>query len=99
MGKETSIIKYIIKRLLVLIPVLIGVSLVIKAIPMPDLLPEHQLQNSLRGEVSNPISPPPGCRFAPRCNYCTERCAAETPPFEFVDGTDHKVACWLYSKN
>lgn len=71
----------------------------IKAIPMPDLLPEHQLQNSLRGEVSNPISPPPGCRFAPRCNYCTERCATETPPFEFVDGTDHKVACWLYSKN
>ncbi|WP_377828091.1 ABC transporter ATP-binding protein [Bradyrhizobium lupini] len=35
----------------------------------------------------------PGCAFAPRCTLATERCRAETPPFERQEGT-HSVACW-----
>lgn len=46
----------------------------------------------IRGEVSDPVDPKPGCRFAPRCEYCTDRCRemdttlVETSP-------DHFVAC------
>jgi peptide/nickel transport system ATP-binding protein len=34
---------------------------------------------SLRGEVPSPASPPPGCRFHPRCPYVMERCKSEAP--------------------
>ena len=30
----------------------------------------------IRGEVTSPIDPAPGCRFAKRCEYCTEKCNA-----------------------
>jgi peptide/nickel transport system ATP-binding protein len=37
--------------------------------------------------------PPPGCRFAPRCAFATDKCRAEEPP---LDGRDpaHRFACW-----
>ncbi|MEB3759738.1 MAG: ABC transporter ATP-binding protein [Desulfurococcales archaeon] len=42
-------------------------------------------------------SPPPGCRFAPRCPRRFEPCDKEEPPIiEYSKG--HYVACWLYSK-
>ncbi|RGX56937.1 MULTISPECIES: ABC transporter ATP-binding protein [Anaerotruncus] len=67
----------------------------IKAIPIPDLKPEHKLVNSLRGEVSDPIEPPARCRFAPRCNYCTEKCMHANPALKDMGG-GHFVACTLY---
>ena len=67
----------------------------IKAIPIPDLKPEHRLVNSLRGEVSNPIEPPARCRFAPRCNYCTNSCLNKNPKLQDM-GNNHFVACTLY---
>jgi len=36
------------------------------------------------------VNPPPGCRFAPRCPYATDKCKTEEPPM--IDG----VKCWLY---
>ena len=42
-------------------------------------------------------SPPPGCRFAPRCPRRFEPCDKEEPPIiEYSKG--HYVACWLYTK-
>jgi peptide/nickel transport system ATP-binding protein len=41
---------------------------------------------SLREEI-------PGCVFAPRCAYATDRCRAEYPPLE-EKGGGHCVACW-----
>ena len=35
----------------------------------------------------------PGCLFAPRCAYATERCRREYPPLE-EKGSGHWVACW-----
>ena len=35
-----------------------------------------------------------GCKYAPRCRFCKEKCK-ETPPMAEVDG--HKVRCWLYA--
>ena len=69
----------------------------IKAIPIPDLKPEHKLTHSIRGEVSDPIEPPARCRFAPRCNYCTDACMHCQPVLRDV-GDQHYVACTLYEK-
>ena len=41
----------------------------------------------VQGEIPNPINPPTGCTFHPRCPLAYDRCKAETPPV--VDG----VAC------
>ena len=35
----------------------------------------------------------PGCAFAPRCGFATERCRLEAPPLIDV-GAGHTVACW-----
>jgi len=51
----------------------------------------------LRGEVPSPITPPPGCRFHPRCPYARDICRKEFP--ELVDvGREHQVACHLVGK-
>jgi peptide/nickel transport system ATP-binding protein len=36
---------------------------------------------------------PPGCAFAPRCSLAIDRCRAEYPPLQDVDG-GHLSACW-----
>jgi len=36
---------------------------------------------------------PPGCPFAPRCDFATDDCFARAPDLETVEG-DHSVACW-----
>jgi peptide/nickel transport system ATP-binding protein len=41
----------------------------------------------IQGEIPNPIDPPSGCTFNPRCPFANERCRAEVPPL--ADG----VAC------
>ncbi len=47
----------------------------------------------IRGEFPNPIKPPTGCAFHPRCAFATDRCAAERPELE---GSDvHKSACFV----
>jgi peptide/nickel transport system ATP-binding protein len=46
----------------------------------------------LGGDVPNPINPPSGCRFHPRCPRAQEACAATDPPLvRHADG--HKAAC------
>jgi peptide/nickel transport system ATP-binding protein len=47
----------------------------------------------LRGEIGSPIEPKPGCRFAPRCEYCIDKCITETPPLETLE-PERQVACW-----
>jgi peptide/nickel transport system ATP-binding protein len=45
------------------------------------------------GLVPRLTQPIPGCAFAPRCDFATERCRTELPPL--VDaGGGHTVACW-----
>jgi len=46
----------------------------------------------LKGELTSPINPKPGCRFAPRCLYAKDICFKEQPKLsEVMEG--HKVAC------
>ncbi len=63
----------------------------LSAIPRPKLgeKPERIL---LKGELTSPINPKPGCRFAPRCLYAKERCFKEQPCLQEVR-PDHFVAC------
>ena len=48
---------------------------------------------AIRGMVPSPLDWPPGCRFAPRCDYAFERCAEELPPLFEVGAQES--ACWL----
>ena len=48
---------------------------------------------TIEGTVPSLARLPPGCRFAARCPFATERCRAEEPPMRDMDG-GHAVACW-----
>jgi peptide/nickel transport system ATP-binding protein len=50
----------------------------------------------LKGEISSPIEPKPGCRFAPRCIDAKRDCF-ETQPDLVEISPRHTVACHLYS--
>ena len=61
------------------------------AVPVPD--PDVRRRQPMpKGEIPSPISPPPGCRFHPRCVYAMERCSQEEPSFLEVE-KGHLVAC------
>ena len=45
----------------------------------------------LKGEVTSPVEPAPGCRFAPRCPYATEACKVNQELRELEP--DHFVSC------
>jgi len=47
---------------------------------------------TLKGELTSPIDPAPGCRFAPRCPYAVEKCHTVNPVLEEVM-PEHFVAC------
>ncbi len=65
------------------------------AIPEPDIAMRNKPIQVIRGEVTSPINPPEGCRFASRCEHVTERCHRETP--ELVEREKgHWIACHLY---
>jgi peptide/nickel transport system ATP-binding protein len=66
----------------------------LSAIPIPDIRRTRE-RIILKGEVSNPINPKPGCRFAPRCKFVSNKCTSGDIPLVEVE-TDRKVACTLY---
>lgn len=64
------------------------------AIPEPDLESRKKGFQLIRGEVSSPIDPKPGCRFAGRYEHCMAQCLEKTP--EYVETEPgHFVACHL----
>ncbi|MEM2188896.1 MAG: ABC transporter ATP-binding protein [Nitrososphaerota archaeon] len=62
------------------------------SIPVPRPLKEYK-GIELKGEVPNPINPPPGCRFHPRCPIAGEICRREEPELREVE-KGHYVACF-----
>jgi peptide/nickel transport system ATP-binding protein len=46
----------------------------------------------LKGEPADPIHPPPGCPFHPRCLHAQEVCSQHVPALEEIE-PDHLVAC------
>jgi oligopeptide/dipeptide ABC transporter ATP-binding protein len=49
--------------------------------------------NVIRGMVPSPFDPPPGCRFAERCDHAMAVCAHSPPPL--FDAGAQRSACWL----
>lgn len=63
----------------------------LSAIPVPSLDARKE-QIILRGEITSPINPGQGCRFAPRCNYACKECFQESPELREV-APGHSCAC------
>jgi len=55
--------------------------------------PRKELE-SIPGTPPNLLSPPPGCRFHPRCPYAMEKCKKEEPRMMKLEGS-HRAACHL----
>jgi len=54
---------------------------------------QHAKLTSIEGLPPDLVAPPPGCPFAPRCDYVSDRCLTENPQLEMV-GLEHRAACW-----
>ena len=68
----------------------------LSAIPIPKLMPRERGAGVIKGEVSNPIDPKPGCRFAARCPLASARCQEED--LHLIEAEPgHFVACTLYT--
>ncbi len=66
------------------------------AIPLPSIKAEDRLTDIIQGEVSSPIEPKPGCRFASRCRFACPNCYGENIYLQEVE-REHWVSCALYS--
>jgi peptide/nickel transport system ATP-binding protein len=58
---------------------------------IPDVAMAGKPRKPIQGEVPNPIAPPPGCAFHPRCPYCFEPCPVDVPALR--DRAGHAAAC------
>jgi peptide/nickel transport system ATP-binding protein len=58
---------------------------------LPDLSLSGRQREPVAGEVPDPIDPPAGCAFHPRCPYANERCRRERP--ELRADAEALVAC------
>ena len=62
----------------------------LSAIPVPDIHANNELV-PMTGEITSPINPKPGCRFAARCPYVTEQCKEPQKIEEILP--NHFVSC------
>jgi peptide/nickel transport system ATP-binding protein len=58
---------------------------------IPDIHMSGRARTPVQGEVPNPLSPPTGCAFHPRCPHANARCAKERPQLISIKGV--QVAC------
>ncbi len=59
--------------------------------------PANQRLDAIPGAVPHPLKLPKGCKFAPRCKYCTEKCLNEEPEMMQVSETQ-QVRCFYARK-
>ena len=64
----------------------------LSAIPVPSIEMRNRRPQIIKGEVTNPVNPKPGCRFAPRCPHASEACTRSDIPFEEME-PGHFAAC------
>ena len=63
----------------------------LSAIPVPNIHREAK-RVTMQGELTSPVNPKPGCRFAKRCPYAQDKCFHEQPAYEEVL-PQHFVSC------
>ena len=59
--------------------------------------PKGQRLDAIPGAVPNPLYLPKGCKFGPRCKYCTKKCQEAEPPLQEV-APNHLVRCFYAEK-
>jgi peptide/nickel transport system ATP-binding protein len=64
----------------------------LRAIPMPDLDARLDKSHLIKGEVTSPVNPRPGCRFASRCEFRIDDCTADDIKAIEISPT-HQVSC------
>ena len=69
----------------------------ISAIPIPSAQAREAQTEIIRGELTSPVDPEPGCRFAARCKHAGPRCMGQDIPLRDMGGGRH-VACVLYGE-
>jgi peptide/nickel transport system ATP-binding protein len=76
-------------------------QLLLSAAPDPDRIGPDGAAPAVLGRRGAPpslVSPPPGCRFHPRCPHAMVICAESVPP-AFDVGAGHRSACWLHASD
>ncbi|MBC7482895.1 MAG: ATP-binding cassette domain-containing protein [Rhizobacter sp.] len=58
---------------------------------IPDIHMSGRARTPVQGEVPNPLNPPSGCSFHPRCPHANERCKQERPALSLIGGV--QIAC------
>jgi peptide/nickel transport system ATP-binding protein len=69
----------------------------LSAIPIPSLEYRGKEAEVMHGEVTSPVNPPPGCRFAARCSLVQDVCFKETPKFVEAENGQF-AACHLVNR-
>jgi peptide/nickel transport system ATP-binding protein len=67
-------------------------KVLLSAIPVADISSRTKKTEVVRGELTSPINPQKGCRFAPRCTYCNPKCIGEDIELHQISA-EHFVAC------
>ncbi|MDH4242102.1 MAG: ATP-binding cassette domain-containing protein [Phycisphaerae bacterium] len=67
------------------------------AIPIPEISSRKTKMEIIRGELTSPIDPEPGCRFAPRCSYFQPSCSGQEIELHEIS-PNHFVACPVMEK-
>src|SRR5215831_11624879 len=60
---------------------------------LPDLGMTGRPRRPIEGEIPNPIAPPPGCAFHPRCPWAFVPCRVDVPALMAGDGNGRAAAC------
>ena len=64
----------------------------------PSILGTKKELSSIHGFPPDLLSPPPGCRFHPRCPFAMDICRTKEPQMLDVAGSHHSVSCHLVGK-
>lgn len=64
---------------------------------IPKMHDTGRQRTPVQGEVPNPLNPPQGCAFNPRCPHANDRCRSERP--QLIDTAGIKVACHAAQEN
>ncbi|MEW5815947.1 MAG: ABC transporter ATP-binding protein [Spirochaetota bacterium] len=62
---------------------------------VPNIKLDQEKLNTMDGNPPDLVSPPPGCRFSPRCPKVMDICREKTPSL-ITYADNQKAACWLY---
>jgi oligopeptide/dipeptide ABC transporter ATP-binding protein len=66
------------------------------AVPVPDPTVAQPVRATVQGEVPNPVAPPAGCPFHPRCPLVEDACRTSLPPLDEIRA-GHRAACHVAS--